>query len=228
MIDETPKEIAKATAEVAKFLQKIFGQSAEQVDGIVADQLKFVRFKRGMKIAEKARLFLAEKGREPRQVPLNVGVPLLTEGSLAEDEEMSDRWSALLASSADSEGSPVPPSFPKILAELSGTDAKSLDAIGSFLSGAGKKEEEFTRVTVHAPRIKGIARVSDEEYQIGVDNLLRLNLVTPPNSSFPSFKKLEDESLPESVRSPSFLMNTKDSIGFTALGLRFWLACKPN
>lgn len=76
--------------------------------------------------------FLNASGITPHAVSVKVLVPLLDGASLEdeENEEMIDRWAALLAHAAA--GAPVEmvlPSFPRILAELSPAEAVLLDSL---------------------------------------------------------------------------------------------------
>ena len=83
-----------------------------------------------LKLAKKATAFLREMGANPRAVPLKTLVPLVELSSLEEewDDEMVDRWAALLAN-ASLDPKRVPPSFPRILSELSSNEARILQAL---------------------------------------------------------------------------------------------------
>jgi len=134
---EAPGEIAKATGELAKlgtkaleFFEKLVGAPAEQLGGLVADELAFLRAKRHLTMArvlEMARWQLEERGHEPRVVPPRTLVPLLRSSSLEDDDDLIERWADLLANAADPAATVLPPHFVHLLAELSPLEVKILD-----------------------------------------------------------------------------------------------------
>ena len=139
MDPEAPREIAKATGEVAKlgtkvleFFEKLLGAPAQQVGGLVADEIAFLRAKRHLtmrRVLEEAQRQLEERGQTPQAVPSKTLVPLLVESSLEDDQEMIARWASLLANAADpAAASTVQPQFVRFLAELDPREVKVLEA----------------------------------------------------------------------------------------------------
>jgi hypothetical protein len=215
MDSETPKEIAKATGEVAKlgskaieFCEKLVGAPAEQLGGWIADEIAFLRTKRRMtmeQVLEGARKQLEARGEEPTTVPSKILVPLLTEGSLKDEELLIDRWATLLANAADrGAASRVQPQFIRFLADLTPEEAHTL-------------EVNF-RVKGHAPRVnqrlvfppelnllpERAATIRDHFVRIGI---ARYRLSASGLEGSPSdVKELED-------------------IYFTITGVEFLLAC---
>src|SRR5207248_2417186 len=92
------------------------------------DAIAYRRWKWRVRVLQRAEQFLAEVGQPPTEVPLPILIPILEAGANEEDEEMSDRWAALLANAAGWPGR-VPPRFPSILSQLSPWDAALLEAI---------------------------------------------------------------------------------------------------
>src|SRR5712692_3782946 len=123
--------MSKAAVEAAMDLfKKLAGPVFEEFGGLLQDQVKFWRFKNGVRILQKAKRFLDDAGVSPQQVSLKVLISSFGDGSLEEDEAMQDRWASLLANAADpnSEVS-VLPSFAEILKELSPKEAAILDTL---------------------------------------------------------------------------------------------------
>lgn len=128
---ELTKQGIKAAAETAKnFLEKLLGPSIAELGELLADEVKFYRFKNQVRILLKAQESLRKAVVNPKKVPLKIVVPILEEGSLEEDESMSDRWASLLATAANPNSKiSVQPSFPELLKELSPKEALILDKI---------------------------------------------------------------------------------------------------
>jgi hypothetical protein len=126
-------DLVKAGAEALtkpaeEFLSKVAGTPGAEVGELLADRVRFRRFRNQLRIVEKAQKMLAEAGIEPGMVPLGVLAPLLDGASWEEDDSMSVRWASLLASAAIEDVS-VPPSFPEILRQLRPIEARMLDLI---------------------------------------------------------------------------------------------------
>src|SRR4051794_22485359 len=98
-------EVAKASGklidagrELGGFLAKYIGGSLEQAMGIVEDKLKYYRWHRQIRLIDRANKLMAERGlsQPTRHVPLQIAIPLLQGGSLEENDQLQDRWAALL------------------------------------------------------------------------------------------------------------------------------------
>lgn len=94
------KEIVK---EMAGFVHRYFGGTIEQGMGIIEDRLRFSRWERQQRLFKKATDILQERGlHEPtRIIPQKFMLPLLDASVLEENDELQDKWSILLANSAD-------------------------------------------------------------------------------------------------------------------------------
>jgi len=67
---------------------------------------------------------LKEMRAEAQQVPLKILIPIIQNASLEEDDDLQNRWAALLANNAS--GDYVETAFPEILRQLSSADAHLL------------------------------------------------------------------------------------------------------
>jgi len=117
IVNNEVTEIAKATQEVAKtartgieaaqglgsFLAKVLGEPIETAVGLVSDKLKFVRFERQMRLADRYSEVMVRRGlsSEEQPVPPKIALPAIENASLEEDDELQDLWANLLASSHD-------------------------------------------------------------------------------------------------------------------------------
>ena len=83
-------------------MAKVFGDPIAQVSGIVADRLRFVRWKRLMVMADEVDRVLGRRGIvEIRAVPPKLALPILEDGSLEDDESLQALWTGLLANAMD-------------------------------------------------------------------------------------------------------------------------------
>lgn len=134
MLDEGSKavqEIAKTSGkaidagrEMGSFIAKYIGGSIEQAMGIWEDKLKYRRWENQIRLAEKARAVLKARGLDApsRTVHLAIAIPLLEEASLADSDELQDRWAMLLANAADANGPTMRRAYVSILAEMTALD----------------------------------------------------------------------------------------------------------
>jgi len=115
----------------------------------------------------RAEEFLKQKGlaRPTRILPLNLGVSLLTAGSMEEDNDLQDRWATLLANAADAAFPPVPRAYVSILEDLSPFDAQILDRLYSI--GIGLDEPVFNIVTKDLPeKVIHLEKPGDEKFEV--------------------------------------------------------------
>jgi len=118
----------EASAEVGAFIGTVFGSASIEADRLIGDRVGWWRWKQSIKLAKKAKALLDKEGLAAQEVPLRTSVPLMEQASLAEEQDLVDRWAALLANAA-SRTVDVPPSFANVLAEIESTAARLLDCI---------------------------------------------------------------------------------------------------
>lgn len=138
-------------APITDFASAVFGEPARQVGGYLADAVRGKRLELQIRVFARAQAMCETAGIEPGRVEWKVLVPLLM-GAANEDPEedsMVDRWAALLANAASGDaGVFVHPSFPEILSQLSGRDARLLQAIQDAEPG-GNETLLLTTMAVH-------------------------------------------------------------------------------
>jgi hypothetical protein len=171
--------------EVYKFVTTVFGKSAEEVSGILSNEVRCFNAQRTAQALLKSYKALKEAGIEPQKVQLKTLIPLLEGISLEEDEELQKRWTNLLTS-AIAVGK-IHPSFPNILSEVDQTDAKVLDHLfnshrmlqykldelqpGEILFGAGMPG-------ISASMFEEFLKLDQSLLRVSLSNLVRLNLST--------------------------------------------------
>jgi hypothetical protein len=128
------------------------------------------------RLSARATAMLNAVGRTPRYVSPKLLVPLVQAASLETDPTLADHWAALLANAADPKQKQKPlPSFPEILRQLTTTEAMLLTAIAAF-PPEYLSTDERTAFFWATYSYKHINNASKEEFEIAIENLVRLGL----------------------------------------------------
>jgi hypothetical protein len=148
---------------------------------MLADHVRYLRFRRSLKLMDRARAVLEARGVEPNAVPHRVLVPLLEAGSLEDDPDMSERWAQLLASAAE-DPNVVAPSFPEVLRQLEPVEARLLDQ----LVATRPVRHNMPMTTLELEQVPGHEPIEWRH----LDNLERLGLISyrttlPQNVTIP-------------------------------------------
>ncbi|MCU1268796.1 MAG: hypothetical protein JWN74_90 [Acidobacteriaceae bacterium] len=123
---EEDRELVKAGFEavlkpLTDLLDKIAGPAAEEVGLTFQDSVRTFRLKRQIRLMQRAKEMIDRSGLTPRRVPLKLLLPIFENASIEEDDELQDRWAALLANNAG--GNYMATVFPELLRQLSSGDA---------------------------------------------------------------------------------------------------------
>lgn len=191
MFDEESKaiqEVAKASGkllEVASALGNYFSRFSDgpfsQSARYIAEQIQFARYESQLSFLEKIQTRIAANPQikaHRRNVPLKVLVPLIEAATLEENDDLQEKWAALLLNAADSTFSiEIQRSYLSMLAELSVMDAKILEAVYALpfadIQHNGVSTAELpNRATVFDPRIE--YSTPKEEVLISIGNLTRI------------------------------------------------------
>jgi hypothetical protein len=128
-------DLVKAGAEAAmkpfaSLIERLFGGAVDQVGGGWEDRVRVRREIRKLKLMKKLDHAIAEAGYEPRPIPDSIWIPAVQEALLQDDDALQEKWAFLLANAADPrQDNSVSPAFAVILKELTGREAKFLDAL---------------------------------------------------------------------------------------------------
>jgi hypothetical protein len=203
------KGIEEAAKAAMHYLDKLVSPGLEEAGGIIGDTVAYWRFKNKVNLVLKAKAFLEAKGIEPRRLLPKVVAPLLEAGSLEEDNDMKDRWAALLASAA-ADPKRVPPAFPRILSELSSTEAQILEWM------TDRVHQQVGWVS-SGKDISDAHHLATWEYEVLMGNLVRLNLCSPILSTGMNKIYIGAEEFPP-----------YQQVQFTRLGHAFVQACRVS
>jgi hypothetical protein len=99
---------------------------------ILNDRLQFMRWERKLRLAERGRELLRERGIEGplRPVPYKLALPIIEHASLEDNDELQDLWANLLTSAVDPkfEGL-IRSAYVDIIKQLEVVDVHILDAV---------------------------------------------------------------------------------------------------
>lgn len=211
------KGLEEAGKTVREFLGKLANESLVEGGGLLADQIKFWKFKNQVRITLKAKKFLEDEGLDPQKVLPSTLIPLLEKGSLESDEKIQDKWAALLANAAKESGKDrVRPGFVQILSELSPQEVLLLDKMHEEVIAKG---QSFKNYTFHAKSVAEIFGTPMDQVEVMVDNFYRLQLCEPPHSEGAGMVSEDGDKV-------GFQMSTKEHFRFTALGNMFVNVCR--
>ncbi|EKU96978.1 hypothetical protein Lepto7375DRAFT_0908 [Leptolyngbya sp. PCC 7375] len=127
-IGETTTAISKG---LIGLLQTLFGPATDEAGQILADRVRYWRWKNSLSIMEQVNQMLIDKGITPRQIPLKTLMPIM-EGISVEDESenLKAKWVNLISNAAT--GRSVHPKYIKLFSELDSIDAVILDTVFSL------------------------------------------------------------------------------------------------
>ncbi|MEJ1242127.1 hypothetical protein WBG78_28525 [Chryseolinea sp. T2] len=118
-VDITSGAIEQGFKLANEFLSKLIMPTVEEAGLLVRDTITEWRFKKQVRILNRAHEYCAKHNIKIKPASLKVLTPLLENASLEEDEFLQDKWSILLGNMVDSENNIQNTVFPFILSQLS-------------------------------------------------------------------------------------------------------------
>src|ERR1700755_3276467 len=89
--------VEAALKPFADMLEKIAGPAAEEFGLTLKDHVRVFRLKRQIRLFKRVEEMLAEAKMEPGRVPFKLLLPMIENASIEENNELQDRWAAMLA-----------------------------------------------------------------------------------------------------------------------------------
>lgn len=187
-------------APFADLLDKLVGPATEEFGLALRDQVKFVRFKRSVRLLARTKEMFESMRRQPEPIALKVLLPILENGSVEEDDDLQDRWAALLVNSSLG-NQRLLPGASEILKQLSPFEVLLLqmccDSVhprGPFLELEKKPmnntAHQWFAVLAKEHNFKKAGMAHQHEVDVMIDNLTRLGLLirrpskTDPNAIY--------------------------------------------
>lgn len=126
---ELAKEgVKELLTPVTDVLRDLLGPAAKEIGLGLGDSFRVWRLKRIVRLLEDVRQIASRAGLRLKPVAPRILFPLLEAASLEDDEDLHQRWAALLTNAASPEfDARVLPPFPDILSHLTSIEAQFLD-----------------------------------------------------------------------------------------------------
>lgn len=187
------QEVAKAASnaidaarEAGGFIARFVSGPLEQGVGIFEDRLKYMRWERQVRYMQRAQDFLRLAGLSAptRPVPLKLAIPLMQGATLEEDDDLQDRWAALLVNAANANfKGEVRRSYAAILEQLTPLDARILDVL---FAPPFEQSQHDGIVTAQLPEYARVVGEKEQEFPLppeevvlSLSNLTRLGCIRP-------------------------------------------------
>lgn len=218
------KAIEEAAVTARHYMDKILLEPLSEFGLLLKDSISFWRFKNQVKMVEKARRFLDDRGVDASKIAGRIlpeaVVPLIEAGSDVSDPTLSDLFAGLLASAVDPATSDLShPSFGRILSQLSPLDAtiilnlqRDLGTTSAKIAAGHPPEGYRDQIPLHrqlgyeAASLAPSLKRSEVAIRLSFENLRRLG-ICDYGKDFLS------------------LANQVPRISFTDFGLHFIQAC---
>lgn len=184
-MDEEAKaaqEIAKATKkglEVSEkfgaFLSKIFGEGFQHLGDSFADCAKYIRYKNMLKIQHKVDRLHQERGIKSTTLSISpgTGLALLESASLEDDDNIQEKWAALLANATDPEKRiKIQKIYIQIISSLEPLDALVMDYLSEQDAPIKISYGEFPKI--NAKHISETLSQDIDDINLSLSNLFRL------------------------------------------------------
>jgi hypothetical protein len=204
------------------FLRTLLGPATAEAGELLADKIRFRRFKNQVQILRAAQDMLDAANLRPKQVPLRTLVSLIESASLEEDPDIQRMWATLLSNTSQATiGGALQTICIQVLSGISAYEAQILSAIFSdYLKREPAKLEKIKQWNLRPAKLHASsffyqpddlfrwAGISPDEGEFLLDNLLRFGLL-----------RFETPEIEEGeVRDPKYVY-------LTELGLKTLKAC---
>jgi hypothetical protein len=175
---------AKSDSDARTFVALVTGfldPSFKEAGKVLADRVRLFRMEQQLKLLDKADKIIKSRALSRKAVNLRVLLPLLETGSLEEDENMTERWAALLANAADANNkTQLESSFIEILKQLPPKHAFLLDVFYEQEKRDNLPSDKWSENGYVLSDLKSFLKEEVPEFDVALENLLRLKLVSHP------------------------------------------------
>lgn len=173
------QELTESSLKAAKeYVDLIFKGAVSELGGILTDSIGYWRLQNRVRLLLKAKSLLSSNGINPSQIGPSVIVPILEDGSMIEDEKLSDMFAGLLASHLDGKQSAgVHPSYSKVLAQLSPLDASVLAVFRKYTSYAEARDLGLRGGPLSVENVSREGEFNQKQCYLSCLNLGRLGLI---------------------------------------------------
>lgn len=225
----------QATTKLGGFLARVTLEPVEAITGILTDRLRYMRWERQVRLVDRSRQIMLEKGiaEEFRPVSPKVALPIVENASIEDNDDLQDLWANLLVSALDpNHPDTIRIAFIDILKQLEIVDVHVLNRVYlRTIERNEKTEQEWKAKNIKSRNLKdepirfGIPSrelidglgISNQMYENTVDNLVRVRCIAPYIEDYDIEGATSDE-LPS-------IVHEYDWVSITPLGISFMRAC---
>lgn len=194
-IEESARAVQKATdagRELGAFVKLVLGPGFAELGGAFADWAAVYRFERAVELAHRVSRAHKRRGIEGRTVPIppRLGIPLIQQATLEDDDVLVDMWSALIANATDPDRTTeARRSYCGLLSSMEPLDALVLREVyrwrlahpdRDIVITYGITDEEQEAFRSKWPNIRNLEEAlgaSESSLALSLENLERLGLV---------------------------------------------------
>ncbi len=206
------------TDKILKFIARVFSEPIQETSGMLGDSMKYLRWKRQIRIVDRVNSILEERGVEKTTpIPPKFAIPMLQNASLEDENYLQNIWIRLISNSMDPdfEGE-LRFAFIEIIKSLNSLDATILDFFYSTLKKDSKVD--WGQITSYSLTKEQICKELDldvSDYFVSIYNLFRVQCLAP--AIFKGGVKMGNESLT--------VYKGADAVTLTPLGKNFIKMC---
>jgi hypothetical protein len=128
-VDVSSTAIEKGIDVAKTFAEKLVLPPIEELGLLVKDQISYWRFNNQIRILNKAKSLCENNNISVKAIPPKLLCPYLENASLEDDDELQDKWAALLVNMVDSRQNIQNHVFPYILSQLSKDEFNLLESV---------------------------------------------------------------------------------------------------
>ena len=194
------------------FIERIVPDFVKDGFWMISDQMKFWRWSRQLNLIKMRKEKVENSWLPLQQVPLKQFIPILDKWSLEHDNNLQTKRANMLAN-ASIDTQRVKNSYPEILNQLEWIEVHILEWYYDAIKDKSEKEMETTHIVKE--KVLQIYKLSEKQWQIIADNLIRLRLLVMPSSKW--WVSIGDSPLS---------LFTYDYLHLTELGIDFIKAIK--
>jgi hypothetical protein len=192
---ENLEAIAKGTAAglmepFGDLIKALLEPGAKEAGLLIRDSIRIYRVNRARRLFERANTMFKARNITPKPIAPKLLIAILENGSLEDDDDLQDRWAALLVNSSDNRGKDLLPSAPEILKQLSPWEVLLLQNCFEALTMNSlvphphpERQSQLKTITDWQNELlskRGFAQPSmghHYDFMVMLDNLLRLGLL---------------------------------------------------
>jgi len=208
---------------VQDIVRRIAGPAATEVGLMWEDSLRAWRLRRAVRLWQEVKQFASGANLELNPVAPRLLFPILDAATLNEDEDLHERWTALLVNAA-TPNKQVLPSFSEILKQLTPEEARFLDRAYDEVTLAEQNREIQSRTPLLSSYDYLMHPIWDTTLAlingVTLDNFYRLMLLRRDSGVYVSGGE------PETFSEQQISQELENAVYITELGRAFIRACR--